>query len=84
MALQTQAMTMPVINIPDGLYPALTDLVLGDVFDFAATSPIHPPSATGAPGYQGQVRLTGWTCYPSGPQQAAYVQLATSALVDIP
>jgi hypothetical protein len=84
MALQTQAMTMPVINVPDGLIPNLRNLVLGDVFDFVATSQIHPPTSTGAPGYQGPVRLTGWTMYPPGPQQAAYVQLATSALVDIP
>jgi hypothetical protein len=90
MALKTQAMTMPVISIPDTdpygnqMRPALTDLVLGDVFPFAATSPIHPPTASGEPGYQGLVRLTGWTAYPSSPQQSAYVQLATSAILTVP
>ena len=84
LALATQAMTMPVINIPDGVIPRLRDLVLGDVFPFAATSALHPPGANGEPGYQGLVRLTGWTCYPPGPQQAGYTQLATSAIVTQP
>ena len=84
MALLTQALTMPVINIPDGQYPRLTDLVLGDVFPFAATSPIHPPATSGEPGYQNLVRLTGWTCFPPGPQQSPYVQLNTSAILAVP
>lgn len=85
LTLRTQAMTQPVINIPDGLQPALAALVLGDVIPFAATSPIHPPGPGGTPGLQSDVRLTGWTMYPAGPQQSAYMQLTTSqtlAMID--
>jgi hypothetical protein len=84
MALRTQAMTMPVIKIPDGVIPGIGDLTLGDVIPFAATSPLHPPGPGGAPGLQANVRLTGWTCYPPGPDQSGYVQLATSQILTVP
>jgi hypothetical protein len=84
MALRTQAMTTPVINVPDGLVPGIKNLVLGDVFPFAATSPRHPPGPNGEPGLDSLVRLTGWTCYPPGPQQTAYTQLATSEILEVP
>lgn len=80
-ALQTQAMTMPVINIGDSGFPRLTDLVLGDTIPFSATSALHPPNAQGEPGLQVLVRLAGWTAYPPGPSQSGYVQLATSGVV---
>jgi hypothetical protein len=77
----TQAMTMPVINIPDGVLPRVTDLVLGDTVPFTATSALHPPGPGGQPGLQQYVRVAGWTVFPSGPQQSAYVQIATSGIV---
>jgi hypothetical protein len=80
-ALVAEAMTLPTINIGGGGYPALRDIILGDSVPFAATSPIHPPGAGGAPGLQTQVRVTGWTAYPPGPQQSEYYQLTTSGVL---
>lgn len=78
--LLTQQQTAPVIVIPDGAAPNVRDLVLGDTFPFAATSPLHPAQAEGTPGYQELVRLIGWTFFPPGPSQTAYMQLQTSAI----
>lgn len=77
----SQAMTMPVIVVPDGQRPTLLDLTLGDAFEFAATSPLHPANSDGSPGLQQLVRLAGWQCYPAGPSQSQYVQLQTSGVV---
>lgn len=84
MALQTQGMTQPVITVPDGVTPLITDITLGDIFQFAATSPLHPPGPNGEPGFQGLLRLTGWTMYPPAPSQTAYMQLATSLILQTP
>lgn len=80
----TQGMTTPVITIPDGQRPSILDLVLGDQFPFAATSPIHPPGTDGQPGIQAMLRLTGWTMTPPGPQQSASLQLTTSQILATP
>ena len=83
LGIVTQGLTTPVITIPDGLKPGILDVVLGDQFPFAATSPIHPPR-NGQPGLQSMVRLTGWTMTPPGPQQSAYLQLTTSQILATP
>lgn len=79
-----QGMTTPVITIPDGVFPSILDVVLGDQFQFAATSDIHPPGPGGEPGLQSVLRLTGWTAYPSGPQQSPYYQLTCSQILATP
>ncbi len=79
--LQTQAMTVPLITVGGGARPSLTDLVLGDTFPFAATSPLHPPGPSGEPGLQQLVRLTGWECFPPSAQQPEKIQLQTSGVV---
>ena len=80
-ALHTQAMTAPVVNLGGGGYPGLRDLVLGDTTTLVATSPLHPPKPDGSPGLVQQVRIVGWTAYPPGPQQSEYIQLQTSGVV---
>lgn len=80
-ALRTQAMTLPVINVGGSGYPRLADIVLGDSTTFVATSALHPAGADGSPGLQLPVRVTGWTAYPPGPQQSEYIQLTTSAVI---
>lgn len=79
--LQTQGMTQPVITIPDGALPGVLDVVLGDQFGFAATSPLHPAGPGGTPGLQSTVRLTGWTVIPSAGQQPGSLQLTTSQIL---
>lgn len=83
MGMATQGMTTPTIVIGDGELPGLRDVVLGDQFHFSATSGIHPPNGS-QPGLQTMLRLTGWTYNPSGPQQAASLQLTTSQLITVP
>jgi hypothetical protein len=79
--LLSQAMTSPLITIGGDSFPRLTDIVLGDQCMFSATSPLHPPQGPGQqPGLQAQVRITGWTCTPPGPQQSESYQLTTSAV----
>jgi hypothetical protein len=80
-ALVTQGMTLPTITLGGGSSPTLRDIVLGDTTQFAATSPLHPPQADGAPGLQQQVRITGWTVQPPGPTQSESMQLQTSAVI---
>ncbi|MGW2371653.1 hypothetical protein [Kitasatospora sp. NPDC001683] len=79
--LRTQAMTNPVVTIGGSGYPRLRDIVLGDTTTLVATSPLHPPTSTGAPGLQQQVRVVGWTCRPASTQQSETIQLQTSGVV---
>jgi Putative Ig domain len=82
--LLTQGMATPVINVGGGTYFGLQGLALGDSVWFAATSPLHPPTVDAdgwqRPGLQQELRITGWTLYPPGPQQSEYLQLQTSAV----
>lgn len=80
-ARKSQGMTTPTVNIGGGGVPALKDIVLGDAVTLVATSPLHPPRSDGTPGLQQQVRITGWTCTPPGPQQSEMIQLNTSGVV---
>jgi hypothetical protein len=79
--LTTEAMTMPVINVPDGVLPSILDVGLGDAIPFTATSALHPPGPGGVPGLQQYVRVAGITCYPPGPSQSSYIQIATSGVL---
>lgn len=81
-ALLGAGMLTPVVNVGGQGRPRVQDLQLGDSVQLALTSPIHPQDpVTGAPGYQGEMRITGWTMYPSGPQQSEYLQLNLSGVV---
>jgi hypothetical protein len=77
--LKTQAMTLPTAKIGSG-YPLLRNVVLGDTTWLTATSNLHPAQANGSPGLQAAVRVTGWTCTPSGPNQPESIQLTTSSI----
>jgi hypothetical protein len=79
-ALTTSGMTTPTVNVGGSGYPRLADIQLGDSAMLAFTSPMHPAGQNGEPGLQQEVRITGWTWYPSGPSQSEYIQLATSAV----
>lgn len=79
--LRTQAMTAPTIVVGGSSSPRLRDIVLGDSTMLVATSALHPPRSNGAPGLQQQVRVTGWTAYPSSPHQSEHIQLQTSGVV---
>jgi Putative Ig domain len=85
--LLTQGMATPTVNVGGGSYPALRDIGLGDSVWFAATSPLHPPVTDQGgflhPGLQKELRITGWTAYPPGPQQSEYIQLQTSAVATV-
>jgi hypothetical protein len=80
-ALVTQGMTTPVVNVGGGSQPLWKNIRLGDGLQLAFTSPLPPPGPNGQPGLQMNVRVTGMTIYPSGPQQSEYAQLTTSAVV---
>lgn len=80
-ALKTQAMTLPVITVGGASYPRLRDISLGDATRFIATSALHPAQPDGSPGLQAAVRITGWTAYPPGPQQAESYRLTTSSVI---
>lgn len=79
-AFATAGMTTPVVNVGGSGQPRLKDIQLGDAAYLAFTSPLHPAQPNGSPGLQQEVRITGWTAYPSGPQQSDYYQLQTSAV----
>jgi hypothetical protein len=80
-AMVTSGMTTPVVNVGGSSNPKVQEVQLGDAVDLALTSPLHPPQANGDPGYQGEMRVTGWTLYPPGPQQSEYLQLNLSGVV---
>lgn len=80
-AMVTAGMTAPVLNVGGGAWPLVRNLHLGDAAKLSLTSQLHPPGLNGEPGYQGEVRITGLTVYPSGPAQSEYCQLTTSAVV---
>jgi hypothetical protein len=80
-ALMTAGMTTPTVNVGGAGYPRLQNVQLGDGCLLAITSPLHPPQADGSPGVQQEMRVTGWTAYPPGPQQAEYVQYSLSGVV---
>jgi hypothetical protein len=79
-ALATAGMTTPVLVVGGEEWPPVTSIQLGDVVKFAATSPLHPARNDGSPGIQQQVRITGITVRPSGPDQSESYQLTTSAV----
>jgi hypothetical protein len=80
-ALLTGGMTTPTINVGDNGFPRFQDLKLGDGILLSFTSDLHPPGQNQQPGIQQEVRITAVTIYPNGPQQSAYAQLTTSAVV---
>lgn len=79
-AMVTAGMTTPVVNVGGSAWPALKNIQLGDAAYLSFTSPLHPAQPNGSPGLQEEVRITGWTAYPDGPNQSEYVQLQTSAV----
>jgi len=80
-AMVTAGMTTPVLTVGGGSAPKVQDLQLGDGVKLALTSPLHPANPDGSPGIQQEVRITGISVYPPGPQQSESYQLTTSAVV---
>jgi hypothetical protein len=71
----TDTQLTPLLTLPGGAYPALAQTVLGSYAQVSLTSWLHPPTASGAPGFSGQGRVTGWTLTPPSDQQAESTQI---------
>lgn len=63
----TAGTMVPTIVLGGGTQPSLTEIGLGDAFNFAATSDLDPPGPGGAPGLQVTARMVGWSLQPPGP-----------------
>lgn len=79
----TAGTMVPTIVLGGGTQPSLTQLGLGDAFNFAATSDLDPAlPGTGAPGLQLTARMVGWSLQPPGPGgQAEELTITAGALV---
>ena len=62
--LVTGTQLTPVLYLGNAQGPGVTQISLGSWCQLALTSPLHPAGPQGQPGYQGQGRITGWTCFP--------------------
>ena len=62
----------PVIILGNGQQPELSVTQLGSYASVAFTSAMHPPKASGAPGFTGTGRVVSWTLTPPTAQQAEY------------
>lgn len=71
----TDTQLTPLLTLPGGQYPALSQTPLGSYAQLSLTSWLHPATASGAPGFSGIGRVTGWTLTPPGDQQAESVQI---------
>jgi hypothetical protein len=71
----TDTQLTPLLTLPGGVYPMISQTVLGSAAQLSLTSALHPAQPDGAPGYNGTGRVTGWTITPPGPQQPETVQL---------
>lgn len=72
----------PVLTIAGGQSPTIGQTVLGSFAQVALTSSLHPAKASGAPGYTGLGRVTGWTVTPPTAQspESAQVQMGDMAM----
>ena len=71
----TDTQLTPLLTLPGGVYPLLAQTVLGSYAQVSLTSWLHPASPTGAPGFSGLGRVTGWTLTPAAAQQAETTQI---------
>lgn len=71
----TDTQLTPLLTLPGGAYPAVSQTVLGSYAQVSLTSWLHPATTGGAPGFSGLGRVTGWTLTPSSPQQAENTQV---------
>lgn len=75
----------PLITLPGGAYPAISDTVLGSWAQVAFTSRLHPSpeGSDGAPGFSGTGRVTGWTLTPpsAGNAETSQIQMGSMALL---
>ena len=76
----TDTQLTPLLTLPGGQYPALSQTVLGSYAQVSLTSWLHPPTAGGAPGFSGVGRLVGWTLTPPSAQQAETTQIQLGGL----
>lgn len=81
LGIVSEGMVTPVISAGGSGVPGILDLILGDTFQFAATSDADPPGPEGEPGYQPLLRLTGWSVTPPGPNSPESIQLTTSQIL---
>lgn len=54
----------PTFTFGSDTYPRVRDVQLGDECMVALTSPLHPATASGAPGFVGKLRIVGWQITP--------------------
>lgn len=79
------AMATPTVKLGAEGYPKVSQVSLGDWAEFAASSDLHPPDpVTGAPGLQVQGRISSWTLYPPGGQQAEATWYTLSQVQEAP
>ena len=65
----------PLLTLPGGQYPTVSQTVLGSYAQVSLTSWLHPAKEDGAPGFTGIGRVVGWTLTPSSAQQAENTQV---------
>ena len=65
------AMATPIVKLGAEAYPKVSQFLLGDWTELAATSPLHPAQADGGgPGLMLEGRILSWSLYPpAGAQQ---------------
>jgi hypothetical protein len=71
----TDTQLTPLLTLPGGVYPTLSQTVLGSYAQVSLTSWLHPATEDGAPGFSGVGRVTGWTLTPAAAQQAETTQI---------
>jgi hypothetical protein len=76
----TDTQLTPLLTLPGGIYPSLAQTVLGSYAQVSLTSWLHPPTASGAPGFSGVGRVTSWTLTPPSAQQAETTQIQLGGL----
>jgi hypothetical protein len=74
-ARSVTASRTPTFTFGADAYPRVRDVQLGDECAVALTSPLHPATPSGGPGFTGLLRITGWSITPPSqgqPEQIIY------------
>ena len=77
----TDTQLTPLLTLPGGSLPKISQTVLGSACQLSFTSPLHPSPGGGVPGYTGIGRVTGWTVMPGGADQAESAQVQIGDLL---
>lgn len=77
----TDTQLTPVLTLPGGVYPKISQTVLGSAAQMSLTSALHPAGAGGSPGFTGVGRVTGWTVTP--PSGGGQAETATVTMGDM-